>query len=65
MYVTRNGKLGNGIYGMVGIVCVYGGIVYEELGFNLPISNPAILYSPTKCIYCIDTGPWQTDRYET
>ena len=55
MYVTGNGKLGNGIYGMVGIVCVYGGIVYEELGFNLPISNPAILYSPTKCIYCIDT----------
>ena len=56
MYVARNGKLGNGKYGMVGIVCVYGGIVYEELGFSLPVSNPAILYSPTKCIYCIDTG---------
>jgi hypothetical protein len=37
---------------------VYGGIVYEELGFSLPVSNPAILYSPTKCIYCIDTGLW-------
>ena len=56
MYVTRNGKLGNGIHGMVGIVCVYGGIVDEELGFNLPVSNLAILYSPTKGIYCIDTG---------
>ena len=58
MYVTGNGKLGNGMYGMVGIVCVYGGIVYEELGFSLPVSNPAILYFPTKCIYCIDTGLW-------